>query len=241
MQIADLAPVIAATWPPASAHTIGPFTVPDGQGGGQRVSAARLTSPTDTDATDTQIEAALAGLASTGQPPLFMVLGHQAGLDAKLTARGFQPRDATHAMIIPCATLAQAPPPVTCFAVWPPLAIQTEIWTAGGIGPARLAVMHRAQGPKMSLFGRMNDKPAGTAFVAIHDGVAMLHALEVMPQHRRKGLGKIMMSAAAAWAESGGATTLAILVTGENKPAQGLYASLGFQAVGRYHYRTLQA
>lgn len=241
MRIADLAPVIAATWPPAAARTIGPFTVPTGAGGGQRVSAARLTDPMTTDAGDSEIEAAIAALADLGQAPLVMVHDHQTGLDAKLAARGLATRDTTLAMIAPCDVLAAAPPPVTCFATWPPLAIQTEIWAVGGVGPGRLAVMERPSGPKMSFFGRVDDKPAGTAFVALHDGIAMLHALEILPAYRRKGLGRIMMRAAAEWAQDAGAERFAILVTGENQPAQGLYASLGFQAVGTYHYRTSQA
>jgi len=239
--IADLVPVIAATWPARTVRQVGPFTVQAGAGGGQRVSAARLTDAAAQDATEAEIEAAITALGALDQPPLFMVLGHQTALDARLAARGLHLRDTTHAMTVPCAALAAVPPPVTCFATWPPLAIQAEIWAAGGIGPARLAVMDRAAGPKMSFFGRISDKPAGTAFAAIHERTAMLHALEIAPAHRRKGLGETMMRAAADWAQAEGAETFAVLVTGENQPAQGLYASLGFQAVGQYHYRSLQA
>jgi GNAT superfamily N-acetyltransferase len=241
MRIADLAPVIAATWPPASTRRIGPFTVPEGADGGQRVSAARLCDPAATDATDGEIDAALVALADLNQAPLVMVLDHQTGLDARLAARGFTARDTTQAMTIPTGRLAAPPPPVTCFATWPPLAIQTEIWAAGGVGPARLAVMDRATGPKMSFFGRINDRPAGTAFVAIHDGIAMLHAMEILSLHRRKGLGRTMMRAAADWALSESADTFAVLVTGENQPALRLYASLGFEPVGEYRYRSRQA
>jgi GNAT superfamily N-acetyltransferase len=241
MRIADLAPVIAATWPPAASTTVGPFTVPDGAGGGQRVSAARLTDPQASDTTEADIDAAIAAMTRIGQTPLFQVFDHQAALDARLAARGFAERDTTHALLADTAALAEPPPPVTCFATWPPLAIQTEIWAAGGIGPARLAVMERATGPRMSFFGRINDRPAGTAFAAIHEGTAMLHALEILPQHRRKGLARIMMRAAGDWALAEGAPRFTTLVTSENQPAQGLYASLGFTAVGQYHYRSNDA
>ena len=241
MRLVDLAPVIAATWPAVSTRIAGPFALPEGAGGGQRVSAARLANPNDTDATEAQIDAALAGLDQMGQPGLFMVLDHQTALDARLAARGFGPRDATLALTIPCARIAAPPPPVSCFSIWPPLAIQTEIWAAGGIGPDRLAVMDRAIDPKMSFLGRSQDRPAGCAFVAVHDGVAMLHALEVLPLSRRRGLALLMMRAAADWALGHGAQTLSVLVTGENQPARGLYASLGFTSVGQYHYRSLTA
>jgi GNAT superfamily N-acetyltransferase len=121
------------------------------------------------------------------------------------------------------------------------LAIQSEIWAMGGIGPGRLAVMDRAPGPKMSFLGRSQDRPAACAFIAIHDGIAMLHALEILPTYRRRGLGRVMMRAAADWALAYGAHTLSVLVTSENQPARGLYASLGFAAVGQYHYRSLTA
>lgn len=241
MDVADLAAVVAATWPAAASHACGPFAVPEGAGGGQRVSAARLTDPRATDAPEAAIDAALAALKGLGQSPLFMVLGHQTRLDARLAARGLKARDTTHALAVPCARLAAAPPPVTCFAIWPPLAIQAEIWAEGGIGPARLAVMNRAAGPKVSFMGRASDRPAGTAFVALHDGCAMLHALEIRPAHRRRGLAARMVRAAADWARGEGAETFAVLVTGENRPALGLYASLGFEAVGQYQYRHLPA
>ncbi len=213
-------------------RTIGPFTVPSGAGGGQRVSAARLSDPEATDATEAEIDATLAAQADLGQVPLVMVQDHQTALEARLAARGFAVRDTTHAMIAPTATLAAPPPPVTCFATWPPLAIQTEIWGAAGVGPGRLAVMDRATGPKMSFFGRVDDKPAGTAFVAIHDGIAMLHALEIAPAHRRKGLGQIMMRAAADWAQAEGAARFAILVTGENRQCRRALRFLGVRGCG---------
>jgi GNAT superfamily N-acetyltransferase len=238
MRIADLAPVIAATWPPAATVMAGPFCVPDGAGGGQRVSAARLSDPAAGDATEAQIDAARGALADLGQAPLFMVLDHQSALDARLAARGWRRRDATLALVADAAALAAPPPPVTCFAPWPPLAIQAEIWAAGGIGDARRAVMDRAAPPKTTLFGRIADRPAGTAFAAIHGDTAMIHALEVLPRFRRKGLAAIMVRTAADWAAAQGAARIATLVTAGNGAARGLYASLGFDAVGQYHYRT---
>ncbi|MEQ8365872.1 MAG: GNAT family N-acetyltransferase [Roseicyclus sp.] len=237
MSLAPLTPVIAATWPAVSEQVVGPFTIPEGGGGGNRVSAARLTAPRDQDATEAQIDAALSAFDQISQPPLFMVIDTQGALDDRLAARGFEMRDATVGMMTPTADLAAAPPPVTCFATWPPLAIQAEIWAEGGIGPARLAIMDRVTGSKMSFFGRINDRPAGTAFVGIHDDVAMLHALEIMPAARRLGLGQIMMRTAADWALGAGASQFSVLVTRENRPARALYASLGFQAMGHYHYR----
>ena len=71
-----------------------------------------------------------------------------------------------------------APERMTSFTHWPPLQIAAELWAEGGIGPARLAVMERVQGPKTVILARAQDRAAGVAFVALHDGMAMLHGLE---------------------------------------------------------------
>ena len=97
--------------------------------------------------------------------------------------------------------------------------------------------MERAEGPKTALMGRHDDHPVATAFVAIHQGTAMLHALEVSKDARRKGIGRRMMQGAANWAVRNGARDLAVLVVKANKAAQTLYASLGMRPAGAYHYR----
>jgi GNAT superfamily N-acetyltransferase len=66
----------------------------------------------------------------------------------------------------------------------------------------------------------------------------MVHALEVLPHQRRKGVARWAMRQAAFWAQSQSATTLTVLCTQENFAANQLYGSLGMQLVGQYHYRT---
>jgi len=154
---------------------------------------------------------------------------------------GYAIKDPVTFYTCPTETLTtQRPPPVTCFEVWPPLAAQAEIWAAGGIDAPRLAIMDRAAGPKTSVLGRVKDTPAGTAFAAIHDGTAMLHAIETAQASRRKGVGRNMIRGLAFWAQSQNAHTIALLVTKANVAANALYASMGFMAVGGYHYRIQQ-
>jgi len=97
--------------------------------------------------------------------------------------------------------------------------------------------MNRAAGPKTTVLGRVQDKPAGTAFCAIHDGIAMLHAIETSHAFRRQGLGRHMIRALAFWAQDHNAHTIALLVTKANIAANALYTSLGMIPVGGYHYR----
>jgi GNAT superfamily N-acetyltransferase len=235
----DIPAAIRATWPPRSVRTLGPFELADGGGGGNRVSAARLRDPASDggDLTRQDIDAVADAQTAEGAERLFMVFGWQRALDRALDAEGYAIRDETLILSAPTARLAEPPPPVSCFEIWPPLAVQEEIWAGGGIGPERLAIMHRAEGPKTTLFGRINDRPAGTAFIAVHGGTAMLHALEIATPARRLGLGRLMVRAGAHWARSVGASEFTVLVTRANGPAQGLYASLGLQPVENYHYR----
>lgn len=216
------------TWPPADRHHVEGWAIRDGAGGGKRVSAA--TGAGDV----TQAEEAMRGL---GQRPLFMIRAGEEALDAALEARGYARIDEVVLYAAPVALLTDIPMPrVTCFTIWEPLAIMAEIWAQGGIGPERLAVMQRAK-HKTAILSRWNEKPAGTAFVGIHDGVAMVHAVEVLPHQRKQGVAQWMMRAAAFWAQQEGATHLSVICVTENKPANALYTKLGFTPVGTYHYR----
>ncbi|AVO39830.1 GNAT family N-acetyltransferase [Pukyongiella litopenaei] len=215
----------------------GPFVLRDGQGGGSRVSAATLREPGRDVAAD-DIEAAETAMRGLGQVPLFMLRDGEDALDAALAGRGYAVKDPVIAWACPVSMLTGTPVPrVTVFALWEPLAIMRELWAAGGIGPDRLAVMDRVQGPRTGLMGRNRDKPAGAAFVAIHGRTAMLHALEIPPFQRRHGMGRWFLRAAGFWAAENGADLLTVVCTRDNAAANALYAALGMAQVGAYHYR----
>ncbi len=228
-----LAAVMDATWPPARSWRAGPWRIRDGQGGGQRVSATTAEG----DWTPADLALAEAEALALGQRPLFMVGAQDARLDQVLEAAGYRRHDPVVAYAAPLTALAGPVDLMAAFPHWPPLAIACDLWAQGGIGPARLAVMDRVQAPKCAVLGRSHDHPSGVCFVAIHQGTAMLHALEVAPNQRRQGSAHNMLRSAANWALDKGAERLALVVTEANAPARGLYASLGMQVVGQYHYR----
>jgi N-acetylglutamate synthase len=97
--------------------------------------------------------------------------------------------------------------------------------------------MARPSGPRMTLMARADDRPVGVAFVALDDDIAMIHAIEVAPRHRRKGGGGLLMRGAASFAAEHGAGWLTLAVTEANAPARALYEGLGMALAGRYHYR----
>ncbi len=231
---ARLDAALAATWPAAATRGCGPFTLRDGPGG-KRVSAATLEAEGVDPAA---LDAAIAAMRAAGRVPLFRVRAPQAGLDAALAGRGFALFDETVLHAAPAAQLAaRAVPPVTAFDIWPPLAVQRRLWAEGGIGADRIAVMERAGAPKTALLGRLDDRPAGTGFAALTDGIAMVHALHVSPLLRRRGLAAHMMAHAARWADRHGAEWVAVAVTRDNGAARGLYTRLGMSEMGRYWYR----
>jgi GNAT superfamily N-acetyltransferase len=233
----DFAGLMEGTWPPAERLACGPFTLRRGLGGGSRVSAATA----DDLCNDADIAQAEGAMTAMGQRPLFMIRRGDARLDAALDRRGYSVMDPVVLYAAKVADLGPPPDPMTAFPHWPPLQIARVLWAEGGIGPARLAVMDRVELPKTAILGRTGDRPSGAAFVALSGPVAFLHALEVTPASRRKGAARALVRAAALWAGEADADWLALAVTKANGPARSLYASLGMQAVGQYHYRILPA
>ncbi len=227
---------LEATWPPAARHPCGPFTLREGQGGGKRVSAATLTGADYTVAELAQAEEAMRSL---GQSPLFQ-LRDQSQLDEVLSDRGYARVDPTLFLIAPVADLAQAPRAVSLLSCWPPLAIQRQIWREAGIGVERIAVMRRACTPRNAFIARFQNRAAGAAFCAVDDDIAMLHALEIVPEFRRQGVARYMVRGIADWAAGQGAKWFALAVTERNMAARALYSALNMTEAGGYHYRQFE-
>ncbi len=229
----ELFTALGTTWPAARVINTGPWQLREGLGGGQRVSSAIATSPV----TENDIQAAITGMRAFGQPALFMVRDGDGGLDNWLDQKGFSVSGPTALYVAKASDLAQSYPMTTIIPAWPPLAIQREIWTEGGVNDARVAVMHRADGPKTSLIVRIDDTPSATVFLAKTGPITMLHALEVRPANRRRGAGETTVRAAAKWAVDQGADWLALAVIKANAAANALYQKLGMAPVASYHYR----
>ena len=228
------------TWPPAGKIGFGPVMIRDGQGGGKRVSAASIRG----DWTKCDLDRAETVMRDRGQAPLFQLLPDQQALDGEFAARGYALVDPVLGYAAPVASLVAslvAPmPPLLTFPHWPPLEIARQIWAEAGIGPARVAVMERAAGAKAVILARQGDRPSGAVFVALSGAVAMIHALEVRPDARRKGVAGHLLLSAAGWAQAAGAAELGLVVTVANAPARALYAKLGMAEVSGYHYRELK-
>ena len=230
----DLAQAFETTWPAAETADAGGFRVGRGLGAGGRVSSAHALGP-DWDEAD--IAAAEAIHNGWHQRRMFRLSDSDATLAAALTRHGYAPETPTAIMAAECGLLAVAPvPEMTAFAIWPPLAIQADIWIAGNIGTARQAVMPRVTLPKTAILGRHADRAVGAAFVAADGPVAMIHAIEILPGFRRKGMATWLIRKAAEWAQVQGATRLALAVSRRNVTARALYDRIGFAEAGGYSY-----
>lgn len=222
--------VVDVTWSAAEFFPCGPFTLRRGNDGGKRVSSASVEGAF----AQTDILAVAAEMARIGQPELFQISDTDEALDEALARLGYDITDRVTLFAVPVDLIADmgsatlAPEPTLDM---------TTLWAEGSIGKGRLDVMRRVTAPKTCLIETLNGQPAAVAFVGCDRDTAMFHALEVRPSARRNGLGQRLIRAMAAWTKSQGATTLTLVVLSENQAACGLYRSLGFVEVGKYHYR----
>jgi GNAT superfamily N-acetyltransferase len=93
--------------------------------------------------------------------------------------------------------------------------------------------MARVKGPKTIV----SAGDMGVAFAAAHNGIAMIHAVEVASNHRRKGVANAMMYKAFEWAQKQECDWVATLTVHANIPARTLYENLGMEKAAAYHYR----
>jgi N-acetylglutamate synthase len=84
---------------------------------------------------------------------------------------------------------------------------------------------------------RDSGQPVAIGRLAIAAGWGGLTAIEVHPDHRRRGLGARITAALSAAAAQRGATRVYLQVEERNTAAVALYSRCGFASHHRYHYR----
>ena len=225
---------IDLTWPAEEFLELTEWKLRKSIKGGKRVSAATAIGKSGIPA----IQFVENTLEEWCQDKLFMIKAGENSLDEALKERGYCIVDPTNIWSISAEALSiQQIPPVTAFSIFPPLAIQREIWTANGIDASRIEIMDRVKTPKTTIFGRINAKPAASAFVAVSNKIAMVHALIVDHKFQRQGMGKHVMQKVGVWAHRQGAESVVVLCTKQNQSANNFYKILGMKVIGEYHYR----
>jgi ribosomal-protein-alanine N-acetyltransferase len=76
-------------------------------------------------------------------------------------------------------------------------------------------------------------RPLGLILVRVVAGEAEILTLAVAPEHRRAGLGRALVEAAAAAARGVGTDCLWLEAASDNEAALGLYRAAGFEVAGR--------
>ena len=233
----DIFEAIDVTWPAEKFLEIPKWKLRRSAKGGKRVSAATAIGAPDI----SDIKLAENKMVQWHQDKLFMIKKNEIILDEALSASGYRVIDPTNIWSISSKNLSiQKTLPVKAFTIFPPLAIQIELWRANHISPSRIEIMDRVKTHKTTIFGRINARPAASAFVAVSNKFAMVHALVVDKKCRRQGMGKFVMQKVGSWAYQMGAESVVALCTEKNCSANILYKSLGMQVIGKYHYRVLK-
>ena len=233
----DIFEAIDVTWPAEKFLEIPKWKLRRSAKGGKRVSAATAIGAPDI----SDIKLAENKMVQWHQDKLFMIKKNEILLDEALSASGYRVIDPTNIWSISSKNLSiQKTLPVKAFTIFPPLAIQRELWRANHIPPSKIEIMDRVKTHKTTIFGRINARPAASAFVAVSNKFAMVHALVVDKKCRRQGMGKFVMQKVGSWAYQMGAESVVALCTEKNCSANILYKSLGMQVIGKYHYRVLK-
>ncbi|TKT75494.1 GNAT family N-acetyltransferase [Aquamicrobium sp. LC103] len=92
--------------------------------------------------------------------------------------------------------------------------------------------------PEAGLFVLEQDGRPVSTTICVHDGdLAGLFEVATDQSERGKGYGRRTLLSAMKWAHGRGAATAWLQVEADNEVAIGLYKSMGFEELYRYHYR----
>ena len=69
----------------------------------------------------------------------------------------------------------------------------------------------------------------GYDYMSLRGPAGLLHDVIVDPEHRRRGVGRLLLDATLAYLRSRGAPRVVLSTAVQNEPAQRLFASLGFR------------
>jgi ribosomal protein S18 acetylase RimI-like enzyme len=234
-----------ASWPPVHSEPLGEWLLRASGGFSARANSVMATGDPGVPF-DEAVRRVLAFYAGHGLVPWAQVVvgsevGDRFAEAGWVTARPgeadseFQVASVAQALrVVRRVAPATAPPVSTTPTV-------SEAWLAND-GRARahhddaVAVL---QGPHQVAFVGVDEGPerlAAKGRVAVDGDWAGITDVWVAPDHRRRGLGLVVMATMLEWAAERGATTAYLQVRGDNPPALAMYASLGFRTHHTYRY-----
>jgi ribosomal protein S18 acetylase RimI-like enzyme len=236
-----------ASWPAVHAEPMGAWLLRASGGFSGRANSAMATGDPGVPF-DHALARVLSFYRSHGLPPVAQVVAGSAVAD-RFAAAGWVPaRPGEADTVFQVAPVAQASRAVRRLVPpgAPPVSVSAtvdEAWLADDERARRhpaeaLAVL---EGPEH--VGFLGVLGPGGAFlakgrIAAEDDWAGVTDVWVSPDHRRRGLGLVVMAGLLGWAAERGATTAYLQVRGDNPAALALYERLGFRSHHTYRYLT---
>lgn len=236
---AELERVGAATWPAVETAPLGDWLLRASAGWTRRANSLLPVGDPGLPLA-AAADAATTWYAERGLPPRAQLAdGEAADLDALLADRGWLREAPTLLLTAPIDRVrAAAPtglPPVTYAAE--PSAEWLALFGARKGTPAAARTVLTGGGPTFAEVRADDGTLAAIGRAATADGHALLSAIEVVPEYRRRGLARHVMAALAEHAMDH-AHTVVLQVEEDNTAARTLYDRLGFRLHHGYHYRT---
>lgn len=163
------------------------------------------------------------------------------GLDAVLAARGYSKGETCLTMFKPVgarkADLTGVEWTYFPSAQW--LRIYTSVLDESRKAVAEL-IIEGVPWPRAFFLYRRRGLSLSVALAVHEDGLVGIECLTTREEGRRRGAARALMHGIEAWAVAEGAHSLYLQVVAANEAAVKLYRGLGYETVGRYHYRTLE-
>ncbi|MEV6109537.1 GNAT family N-acetyltransferase [Streptomyces sp. NPDC051940] len=238
--VAELTAVAARGWPAVENEPLGGWTL-RASGGFTRRANSVLAAGDPQMPLDAALARAREWYGARGLP-LFVQLttgavGAHEALAAELDARGWGVEAAADVQIAGLAPVADRPSEGvelsrTADAAWYGL-----YHRAGSVSPEAERVLHGGPSVWFATVPGTGGGPAAIGRCVVDGRWAGFAAVEVAPEHRRRGLATRVMAALAARALDEGASAAYLQVEPDNGGARALYAGMGFTTHHSYHYR----
>jgi ribosomal protein S18 acetylase RimI-like enzyme len=201
----------------------------------------------DADLTTT-IAAAEDFYAGHGSPARFQVCpACPPGLDAALSRRGYACSDDVSLQVATTGQVAQlAAPPGSATRLRVEVAEDLDVeWfrllvaaqePAGDPAP-EWRLLQRVDQQSAYATATLAGRPVAVGRAVADTGSAGVFSMATLPDARRLGAGRAVLTSLAEWAEAAGAQRMYLQVTDESSAAVRLYRRAGFRVAGTYHYR----
>jgi N-acetylglutamate synthase len=240
--VVEVERMAALGWRGLEVATLGDWLLRAGGGFTSRANSALAVGEPGM-AVDAALDAVTAWYADQGLPPALQIIEREvaAGLVELLEERGWTRSPTVHVMTAELGHVLRAATAKTELE----LRLDDEpdaAWLAcyrqdgGTLSPAARQILTNHPATVFASF-RTGEQAVAVARAAVDDRWAGLFAVEVAPEHRRRGLGSLVSAAALRWAGHRGARRTYLQASADNTPAVALYERLGFAIHHDYLYR----